>query len=227
MASRSIIVAFTEAISEWIAKGEVVDRYFNPGDLFDDVHVLLTNDDTPDPEAVQRMSGRATARTSTTCRCRAGRWSRRWAGDRGCCAAGPGPPSRSRARFSPRSCAATAPGTTRLRRRRSSAARHPLRRLAAHQPRRGRARPPQERIDWLQWRAIKSIEALHAAPRRPGAAGLPSRSSLPRAAARAALRGRLQHAQHAVAARVSRLRAERPLEVSRSGASSRPRTRRT
>lgn len=60
MASRSIIVAFTEAISEWIAKGEVVDRYFNPGDLFDDVHVLLTNNDTPDPEAVQRMSGRAT-----------------------------------------------------------------------------------------------------------------------------------------------------------------------
>jgi glycosyltransferase involved in cell wall biosynthesis len=58
--SGRLLVAVSEAISEWIAKGEVVDRYYNPGDRFDEVHLLLTNDDAPDSRAVQRLVGRAT-----------------------------------------------------------------------------------------------------------------------------------------------------------------------
>ena len=54
----TILVA--EHISEWIDKGEVVDRYYNPGDLFDEVEIVLTNDDDPDPAAIQRLVGRAT-----------------------------------------------------------------------------------------------------------------------------------------------------------------------
>jgi glycosyltransferase involved in cell wall biosynthesis len=53
------MVLVPERISEWIDKGEVVDRYYNPGDLFDEVDLLMTNDDDPDPDAVQRLVGRA------------------------------------------------------------------------------------------------------------------------------------------------------------------------
>jgi glycosyltransferase involved in cell wall biosynthesis len=54
-----LVVVLSERISEWIEKGEVVDRYYNPGDLFDEVELVLLNDDDPDPAAVQRLVGRA------------------------------------------------------------------------------------------------------------------------------------------------------------------------
>jgi glycosyltransferase involved in cell wall biosynthesis len=54
------MVLVPERISEWIEKGEVVDRYYNPGDVFDEVELLITNEDEPDPAAVQRLVGRAT-----------------------------------------------------------------------------------------------------------------------------------------------------------------------
>ena len=56
---RSLILIFSEIVSEWIAKGEVIDRYLNPGDLFGELHVVLTNRDELDPEAVRRLAGRA------------------------------------------------------------------------------------------------------------------------------------------------------------------------
>lgn len=49
----------SDHVSAWIDKGEVVDRYYNPGDLFDEIHLLLMNNDKPDLTQVQRMSGRA------------------------------------------------------------------------------------------------------------------------------------------------------------------------
>ena len=58
--ARRLMVVVSERISEWIDKGEVVDRYYNPGDLFDELHVVLTNDDVPDGDALARMAGRAT-----------------------------------------------------------------------------------------------------------------------------------------------------------------------
>lgn len=54
-----LLVIVAERISEWIEKGEVVDRYYNPADRFDEVHLLLTNDDAPDAGAVQRLVGSA------------------------------------------------------------------------------------------------------------------------------------------------------------------------
>jgi glycosyltransferase involved in cell wall biosynthesis len=57
--SGRLMVIVSEAISDWFAKGEVVDRYYNPGDLFDQVDVVLTNDDRPDPALLQRAVGTA------------------------------------------------------------------------------------------------------------------------------------------------------------------------
>jgi glycosyltransferase involved in cell wall biosynthesis len=57
--SKRLMVMPAAAISGWITKGEVVDRYYNPGDLFDEVHLVFDNDDRPDPVALQRLVGRA------------------------------------------------------------------------------------------------------------------------------------------------------------------------
>jgi len=54
-----LLVIVSELITEWIEKGEVVDRYYNPGDRFGEVHLLLTNEDAPDPAAVRRLAGSA------------------------------------------------------------------------------------------------------------------------------------------------------------------------
>jgi glycosyltransferase involved in cell wall biosynthesis len=54
-----LMVIISEPISEWIKKGEIVDRYYNPGDLFDEVHLVLCNSDSPDLQITQRLVGRA------------------------------------------------------------------------------------------------------------------------------------------------------------------------
>ena len=59
MTTRKLLVIPAEPISGWISKGEVIDRYFNPGDLFDEVHVLLMSDEDPDSQQLQRLVGRA------------------------------------------------------------------------------------------------------------------------------------------------------------------------
>ena len=57
--SKKLLVCIADRLSALVAKGEVTDRYYNPGDLFDEVHILMTNDDRPDPTAVQKMVGQA------------------------------------------------------------------------------------------------------------------------------------------------------------------------
>lgn len=42
-----------------VAKGEYIPRYYNPGDVFDEVHLLLTNDDQPRHEDLLSAVGRA------------------------------------------------------------------------------------------------------------------------------------------------------------------------
>ena len=54
-----LLVLITDRLTQLINKGEVTDRYYNPGDLFTDVHLVLCNDDAPDPRALQRMVGTA------------------------------------------------------------------------------------------------------------------------------------------------------------------------
>lgn len=54
-----LIVVINDYLSAIIAKGEVTPRYYNPGNLFREVHIVLTNDDRPDLAAVQVMVGSA------------------------------------------------------------------------------------------------------------------------------------------------------------------------
>jgi hypothetical protein len=37
----------------------VTERYYKPGNLFPEVHILMTNEDRPDPATVQPMVGDA------------------------------------------------------------------------------------------------------------------------------------------------------------------------
>lgn len=56
----ALIVIPADRISDWIRKGEVTSRYYNPGNRFSEIHLFLFNDETPDPHALQRMAGNAT-----------------------------------------------------------------------------------------------------------------------------------------------------------------------
>ncbi|HEX2907548.1 MAG TPA: glycosyltransferase, partial [Phototrophicaceae bacterium] len=56
---KTLLVVVSDRISDILRKGEYAPRYYNPGDLFDEVHLVLTNDDCPDPAQVQYTVGRA------------------------------------------------------------------------------------------------------------------------------------------------------------------------
>lgn len=56
---RKLLVIIPDRLSILINKGEVVPRYYNPGNLFEEVHIMMTNDDKPDPKFVQPMVGDA------------------------------------------------------------------------------------------------------------------------------------------------------------------------
>src|ERR1700691_412938 len=55
----TLMVIINDRLSQLIVKGVVVPRYYNPGNLFNTVHLVLTNDDRPDPALVQPMVGEA------------------------------------------------------------------------------------------------------------------------------------------------------------------------
>ena len=54
-----LMLLIPDALSALVAKGEVTERYYNPGDLFREVHIIMTNEDRPSAEAVQPMVGSA------------------------------------------------------------------------------------------------------------------------------------------------------------------------
>lgn len=56
---RSLLVIIPDRLSLIVRKGEVTPRYYNPGNLFREVHILLINDDRPDATGVQAMVGDA------------------------------------------------------------------------------------------------------------------------------------------------------------------------
>lgn len=55
----SLLVIVPDRLSDLVAKGETTSRYYNPGDLFDEVHILMTNNDKPDKTAIQKSVGSA------------------------------------------------------------------------------------------------------------------------------------------------------------------------
>ena len=54
-----LLVIIPDRLSSLVSKGEVTPRYYNPGNLFREVHILMTNDDRPDPAGMQPMVGSA------------------------------------------------------------------------------------------------------------------------------------------------------------------------
>lgn len=58
-----LLVIIPDRLSDILAKGEIQPNYYNPGEIFDEVHILMTNDDRPDPAILKRMVGRARVET--------------------------------------------------------------------------------------------------------------------------------------------------------------------
>ena len=56
---KPLMIIVPDKISDFVNKGEVIDRYYNPGNLFGQVHVVTTNNDRPDPVLMQKMAGNA------------------------------------------------------------------------------------------------------------------------------------------------------------------------
>jgi glycosyltransferase involved in cell wall biosynthesis len=56
---KCLLVIVPDIVSDIIRKGEVTDRYYNPGEVFDEVHLLITNHDQPDLALLQKTVGRA------------------------------------------------------------------------------------------------------------------------------------------------------------------------
>lgn len=54
-----LMVIVPDRLSDLIAKGEITARYYNPGELFREVHLVLTNDDRPDVQTLQQTVGAA------------------------------------------------------------------------------------------------------------------------------------------------------------------------
>ena len=54
-----LMVIVTDRLSDLVRKGEITARYYNPGELFREVHLVMVNDDKVDPAAVQPTVGSA------------------------------------------------------------------------------------------------------------------------------------------------------------------------
>ena len=57
--NKRLVVVMIDPLTPIIKKGEIVERYHNPGELFDEIHFVLLNDDKPDPVKLQPLAGRA------------------------------------------------------------------------------------------------------------------------------------------------------------------------
>jgi len=56
---KKLLVMISDRLSDLVKKGEITPRYYNPGNLFDEVHILMTNDDRVNPNHLQKTVGRA------------------------------------------------------------------------------------------------------------------------------------------------------------------------
>jgi glycosyltransferase involved in cell wall biosynthesis len=56
---RVLLVIIPDRLSVLFDKGEITDCYYNPGELFEEVHILMTNDDSVNPENIQKTVGKA------------------------------------------------------------------------------------------------------------------------------------------------------------------------
>lgn len=56
---KNLLVIVSDRLTDLIRKGEITARYYNPAEFFDDVHILLINDDNPEISAIQKTVGNA------------------------------------------------------------------------------------------------------------------------------------------------------------------------
>lgn len=54
-----LLVLVPDYITAILKKGEYNPRYYNPGEVFDEVHILMTNADAPDIDALRKTVGNA------------------------------------------------------------------------------------------------------------------------------------------------------------------------
>jgi len=59
MEARRLMVIVSGALSAIVKKGEITPHYFNPGELFEEVHIVMTNDDRVNPEDLRKTVGKA------------------------------------------------------------------------------------------------------------------------------------------------------------------------
>jgi len=57
--AQRLMVILPDRLSDLIAKGEITARYYNPGEFFKEVHLVVTNDDRPDLKVLQKAVGDA------------------------------------------------------------------------------------------------------------------------------------------------------------------------
>ncbi len=57
--NKTLLIVTNERLSDFVSKGHIIDRYYNPGDLFDVVHFLVLKDESIDPEIVRPLFGSA------------------------------------------------------------------------------------------------------------------------------------------------------------------------
>ena len=58
-ASKKLVIILSDKITNIINKGEITNRYYNPGNVFEEIHFLILNDDKPDLNKLQIMVGSA------------------------------------------------------------------------------------------------------------------------------------------------------------------------
>lgn len=59
MSIKKLLVIIPDDVNVLLAKGEYPERYYNPGNLFDEVHILITNAVVPDADKLQFTVGSA------------------------------------------------------------------------------------------------------------------------------------------------------------------------
>lgn len=57
--SRKLLIILSDRPRQLLEKGEIIARYYNPGNCFDEIHFILTNDDATSPEDLQILTGNA------------------------------------------------------------------------------------------------------------------------------------------------------------------------
>lgn len=57
--TKKILIIIPDKLSVLVEKGEIVSRYYNPDNIFSEVHILMLNEDSPEPKRIQQMVGSA------------------------------------------------------------------------------------------------------------------------------------------------------------------------